>query len=364
VKPEDQPKKGRPEEQIAQLEKSFRVDLKQIVEQWQELDLISVRAQFQGIKNKYLGAESGLNSILKSLKEITDPAVKTAIGQKSNELKIEITSQLESSLLSIEQKIIDKEVAGEKIDATTPGTHQIIGNSHIISQTVTQIEEIFTRMGFEVEYSYDIDTPFNTFDALNIPETHPARDSWDTLWLSDGNLAIPHSTAMQNRIIKNNDLPMAKVVLGKCFRNEATDARHEHSFMQCDGVYLATQASMGEMVGVLLEFFENFFGKKLRYKFSPDFFPFTEPGGQMAIECVICGGEGECKVCKSSGYLEVLGCGMVHPNVIKQAGKDPAQCKGFAWGFGVERLALLKHDVNDIRNFYAPGNLKFLERFN
>jgi len=167
---------------------------------------------------------------------------------------------------------------------------------------------------------------------------------------------------MQNRILAQDNSLIKEIIIGKCFRNEATDARHEHTFHQLEGVYLAKKATMGDMLGVLLEFFEKYFERKLKYKFTPDFFPFVEPGAMLSIECVICDGKG-CKVCKFSGYLEVLGCGMIHPKVIANAGKNPKEYSGFAWGIGIERLALLNNDINDIRYFYS-NNLRFINQFN
>lgn len=323
----------------------------------------------------FLGPDGKLNKLLRGLKKIDDPQQKKKIGQQANALREKIQSELNKLSEKFAQQLIDRKIESDKIDVSRGGVinpdfadkiqlaRGIWGNmphQHIISKTIEEIEDIFTSMGFEVEYANEVDSAFNAFDALNIPQNHPARDNWDTLWLEDGNLAIPHTSAMQNRILKQGKLPTRKVIIGKCFRNEATDARHEHTFMQVEGVYLDTYTSMSEMLGIMLEFFEAYFERKLKYKFTPDFFPFVEPGGQLAFEFKLKQGDAT-KVTKT-GYLEVLGCGMIHPEVIKMAGQDPTKVMGFAWGFGIERIALLKYGIDDIRTFYS-SDLRFIEQF-
>lgn len=343
------------EKSLQQLEVSFGDELVSLV-RTQDL------AALKGLAEKYYGKNSKLTEVLRSLREISDPEEKKKVGQLANALKVKLAEKIEKEMGKLSQKVLERQLQEEAIDPTRPGINTTTpAHAHVVSTTVKKIEDIFLSMGFDVEYSNEVDNAFNTFDALNIPQNHPARDNWDTLWLEDGNLAIPHTSAMQNRILSATDVPIRKVSIGKCFRNEATDARHEHTFMQVEGVYLDRTANMGEMVGVLLEFFENYFGRKLQYKFTPDFFPFVEPGGQMAIECIICHSKG-CRVCKYSGFLEVLGCGMIHPKVIQAAGKDPNRCAGFAWGFGVERILLIKESIDDIRNFYS-GDLRFTSQF-
>lgn len=345
--------------QLQSVNQDFKGRLNQVEKNCQ-LDSAAF-SQYTELEVEYLGKKSPLNSVLAKLQKIENPELKKEIGAKANQIKTSLTQELTKSKQNLQVQLWKDQMLAEAIDFSRPGLRTELATSHIVSQTVARIEDIFLSMGFGVEYPYEADNAYNTFDVLNIPESHPARDNWDTLWLSDGNLAIPHTSAMQNRIIRANELPISKVIIGKTFRNEATDVRHEHTFTQVEGVYLASKSNIGELVGTLLEFFENFFGRKLKYKFSPDFFPFTEPGAQMAIECLICDSKG-CKVCKGSGYLEVIGCGMVHPKVIAAAGKDPERCKGFAWGMGVERLILIEQQINDIRNFYS-NNLKFTKQF-
>lgn len=329
--------------QLSQIKKDFKKDLKAL-----DFDESATKVLSQ-LEEKYLGKSSKLLSILGNLKEMAAED-KKKIGKAANQLRIELTEDLKKAGDKANAQLLRQQLENEHIDPTHPGiTNTDKAAAHIITKTIEQIEDIFRGMGFEIEYSYQIDTPENAFDGVNIPENHPARDSWDTIWLSDGNLGIPHTSAMQNRIIAGNDLPIKKIILGKCFRNEATDATHEHTFHQMEGVYLDRHVTMAEMIGVLLEFLNSFFDAEFKHKFIPDFFPFVEPGGQLAIE-------------KDGEYLEILGCGMVHPEVIRRAGKDPAKISGFAWGVGIERLIILKHGVEDIRHFFS-SDLDFIKQF-
>jgi phenylalanyl-tRNA synthetase alpha chain len=354
---------------IDELKANFKGDLSNLRDSLakKKLQESAIEAEYLDLQKKYLGHNSKLNEILKGLKEIKDETEKKKVGQQANELREYITTSISEEKNAAVRSILSKKLEVEYVDPTIPGKKPTTqGYKHIISQTIEQIEDIFLKMGFEIEYSYDIDSAYNAFDAVNIPAEHPARDSWDTLWLSDGNLAIPHTSAMQNRILKNTEIPVRKAIIGKCFRNEATDATHEHTFYQLEGVYVDKNISMADMIGVLLEFLERFFESKINYKFTPDFFPFVEPGGQMAIE------KSAIKRLNSSAndqsgetiksqYLEVLGCGMIHPNVLKMAGVDPETYSGFAWGTGIERLILLKYGIDDIRHFKS-GDLRFIEQ--
>jgi phenylalanyl-tRNA synthetase alpha chain len=319
-----------------------------------------IQTKLKDIYDNYLGKEAELNEILGKLKDIDSPEEKKKIGTKSNKLRQEFEEEINTAKIDLQNELINKKLEEENIPANWPGktTPETLGHAHIVTQELKLIEDIFTKMGFGVEYALEIDTPENAFDFVNIPESHPARDSWDTLWMDDGNLAIPHTSAMQNRILSSNDTPVRKVIIGKCFRNEATDATHEHTFHQLEGVYLDNNVSMAEMLGVMVEFLKAYYKKDFNYKFTPDYFPFVEPGAQMAIEkSVVTGDSGG-----DSEYLEILGCGMIHPKVIEMAGKDPEKTSGFAWGIGIERLLILKYGIDDIRNFYS-GDLRFIKQF-
>jgi phenylalanyl-tRNA synthetase alpha chain len=348
---------------IKDLEKRFTKQLKAVNKLADSLDDIEkLEKSYSELRQNYLDKQSDLNQILKSLKKIESKEEQKEIGRAANQLKQKIAADVLSESEKAKEKLLTKKLKQENLDSTHPGLgRRTIAQTHILTQTIDEIEDIFSKMGFAVEYAYEVDNAFNTFDVLNIPEDHPARDNWDTLWLEDGNLAIPHTSSMQNRILRSDEKPIRKIIIGKTFRNEATDASHEHTFTQVEGVYLDKSATMSQMIGVLLNFFENFFEQKLDYKFTPDFFPFVEPGGQLAIRFNKKKGSAGGTDIKTN-FLEVLGCGMIHPKVIAAADLDPATSKGFAWGFGVERIAMIKHGIDDVRAFHS-SDIDFIRQF-
>ncbi len=316
--------------------------------------------QIDDIRIEFLGRKSSLTDVLKNIRSLDDEG-KKKIGQRSNFIKKEIENKLivkRGSILIEKFKNIDDT---EKIDVTLPGEIKKLGSKNPINSTIREIEDIFMRMGFEVYYPYLLDDDYHNFESLNMPKEHPARDSWDTFWSEDGHIAITHTSSMQNRILRNSKLPVRAIAVGRCFRNEATDARHEHTFNQVEGVYLDKGITLPDMLGTLKEFFSKYYEKDIEVKFTPDYFPFVEPGGMMSLSCILCNGRG-CNVCKKSGWLELLGCGMIHPKVIEMAGIDPKTYYGFAFGVGIERLIMLKYNINDIRLFHS-GDLKFIHQF-
>lgn len=309
---------------------------------------------------KYLGRKSGLTDILRSLKELPKEE-KPLVGKKSNEVKISIESAIEAKKQELENVSFDESIKNEWIDVTQPTKTIEIGHKHPISEMMELTEDIFSRMGFDVVYPNELDTEFHNFTAVNIPDDHPAKDMWDTFWTEDDHVAITHTSSMQHRVLKNSELPIRAIIPGKVFRNEATDARHEHTFHQVEGVYVDKRINMSHMLGTLKAFFAEFFGQDINVLFTPDFFPFVEPGGMMSIDCSNLG-EGFKKVSKGTGWLEVLGCGMIHPKVLERAGIDPEVYSGFAWGFGLERMTMLKYGIDDVRLFHS-GDLRFINQF-
>jgi phenylalanyl-tRNA synthetase alpha chain len=325
-----------------------------------DLSKLSNISDFETCKAKYLGKKSKLQSILEKVYKLSAED-KKVIGKEANLLKVEIAKALDEKFKELKLKGLKDQEEAEEIDVTLPGIKTHAGHTNVITQTIWQCEDIFQKMGFEIEYPYQIDDDYHNFESVNIPPNHPARDGWDTFWTKDGQIAITHTSSMQNRVIKSHEPPIRVIIPGRCFRNEATDPRHEHTFYQIEGVYIDKQVSLTDMLGTLKEFFSKFYEKDLEVKFSPDYFPFVEPGGQIALSCIICDGKG-CDVCKKTGWLEILGCGMIHPSVLSMAGLDPQTYSGFAWGFGVERLVMLKYNIDDIRNFHS-GNLEFIRQF-
>lgn len=316
--------------------------------------------KLEEIRVKFLGRKSELTNILRSIKDLKAED-RVPVGRKANDAKEKLESLIKDKEIDIQKKKVSKLAETEWIDVTEPGKGHKLGHLHPTTQMMEYAEDIFQNMGFEIVYPNEIDDDYHNFTSLNMPEGHPARDAWDTFWTEEGQVMITHTSSMQNRILKSSEPPIRAIVPGKCFRNEATDARHEHTFFQFEGVYVDKGITLSDMIGTLQAFFKGFYGKDLKVKFTPDFFPFVEPGGMMSLECVLCNGKG-CRVCKYSGYLEILGCGMIHPNVLEEAGIDHKTYTGFAWGFGLERLIMLKYDIEDIRLFHS-GDLRFVKQF-
>ncbi len=307
-----------------------------------------------------LGRKSPLTEILKGIKDL-DAEGKKIVGQEANKAKQALIDLLDKRQAEISSQHFKNIGKTEAIDVTLPGRDQEKGHKHPITQMTELCEDIFQTMGFEVYYPFAVDDDYHNFETLNLPPNHPARDSWDTLWTEDGHIAITHTSSMQNRIMSNNKPPIRAIVPGRCFRNEATDARHEHTFTQLEGIYVDKGITITDLLGTLKEFFSKFYEQEVEVKFTPDFFPFVEPGGMMSLSCVLCKGKG-CAVCKQSGWLEVMGCGMIHPKVLEMAGIDAETYSGFAWGFGIERLAMLKYNIDDIR-YFNSGSLDFIRQF-
>lgn len=314
----------------------------------------------QEIRTEFTGRKSKLNGILKGIKNLK-PEERGEIGKLSNQVKQTIAEMVDKKEHELEEQKLKAALNEDWIDVTIPGKKPKAGALHPVTQLLWKTEEIFENMGFEVFLPNEIDDDYHNFESVNIPKGHPARDAWDTFWTENDNILITHTSSMQNRVMKSKQPPIRAIVPGKCFRNEATDARHEHTFYQVEGIYVDKGITLKDMLGTLKTFFEAFFEKEIKVKFMPDYFPFVEPGGQMALSCVLCDMKG-CKVCKGTGWLEVLGCGMIHPNVLSQAGIDPNLYSGFAWGFGLERLIMLKNNIEDMRIFHS-GDLRFIRQF-
>jgi len=253
------------------------------------------------------------------------------------------------------------------IDVTRPGAKQEQGNLHIISKTIREIEGIFMRLGFEVAEGPEVEDEWHNFDALNVPENHPARDMQDTFWIKgvDKTVLRTHTSGVQNRAMMAKKNPPIRIIApGRVFRNENTDATHEAQFHQCEGLMVGENISMANLKGVLLEFLKVFFDNdEIKLRLRPGFFPFVEPGMEVDVTCTKCQGKNkECNVCKGSGWIEILGAGMVHPNVLQAAEIDSKKYQGFAFGMGIERLIMLRYGVDDIRDFY-DGDIPFIRQF-
>lgn len=290
-------------------------------------------------------------------------------GQAVNELKFELeklTSNEESNTDS--RPLIDVTASfnvNSKLPDLLPTEN---GTIHPITREMQKISDIFGRMGFEISPSREIDDEYHMFTSLNFPEGHPARDDYDTFMTEEGFVAPAHTSTMQNRIIKarksklENGDAIAVLAVDRVFRNEGLDARHEHTFHQAEGVYVGENITVGNLVGTLKLFLSTYFGKEVDTKITPFYFPFTEPSFEFSRSCPFCEEGEDCRVCSSERWIELLGCGMIHPNVLKEAGVDPSKYTGFAWGCGIERLVMMKYNIEDIRHFNS-GKLQFLRQF-
>ena len=301
---------------------------------------------------------------------VTLPAAERSnFGQQVNELKTEIerlVADREDQQASQQLTSIDV-TAPVDVNSQPPQllpTEQ--GSLHPVMSELQNVIDIFMRMGFDVVESRQLDDDFHVFGSLNFPKDHPARDDYDTFMTTDGLIAPPHTSTMQHRILKEKTdqliagEPISVVVPGRVFRNEDLDARHEHTFHQVEGIYVNRGVNVGNLIATLTTFLEEYYQQKLETKITPFYFPFTEPSFEFSLSCPFC--EDGCSICSQEGWIELLGCGLIHPNVLQQAGIDSNEFTGFAWGFGVERLVMMKHNIEDIRHFNS-SKLNFLEQF-
>lgn len=312
-------------------------------------------ASLNALQVKYLGRKGSVTAILKGLKDLPLGERKEA-GEAANQCRTAIGQQLEEAR---QQLASPKERA--VFDPTLPGTTQRIGAVHILNQVIHEICHTFHGMGFEIAHGPDVETDYYNFEALNFPPDHPARDTMDTLFVEGGRLLRTHTTPVQARELEKRKPPMKIITPGRCFRNEAISSRAHISFHQVDGFLVDEGVTMADLKGALVAFCRAFFGEELRLQFRPSFFPFTEPSAEVDIQCFLCGGKG-CQLCKGSGWLEILGCGMIDPAVLEKAGHDCEKYTGYAFGMGVERIAMLKYKINDIRLFFN-NNTRFLRQF-
>ncbi len=336
--------------------KTLKIQAENEIEKVQDLEGLN------GIFNKYLGKQGEISSILRSLEKL--PKVKRAkVGKEANEVKNFIEQTVEEKKEKMRLVGAPAEEAGW-LDVTRPGKKPNLGHLHPITLVKRKVEEIFQSMGFSVIEGPNIETEWYNFDALNIPKDHPARDVWDTFWLKPENLRLllrTHTSPVQVRYMEKNNPPLRIIVPGNVFRHEATDASHEFQLYQVEGLMVGKTISVANFKAVVGEFFRQFFQKEVKFRLRPDFFPFTEPSFDVSISCLVCGGKG-CSACKGSGWMEVAGAGMVNPNVFKNSGLNPKEWQGWAFGFGLDRLAMLKYKINDIRLFRS-GDLRFLNQF-
>jgi phenylalanyl-tRNA synthetase alpha chain len=289
------------------------------------------------------------------------------VGREFNTLKKEANEALDVAVARIEKgespwtKSRTKADRAEAPDLTLPGTRRPHGSIHPITRVQREIEDIFLGLGFAIETGPEVETVYYNFDALNIPESHPARDDWDTLYIDSQTVLRTHTSPVQIRAMEKYGAPLYIVIPGKCYRNDKPDASHSPMFHQMEGLAVDVDITFADLKGTLDFFAKKFFGERVRTSFRPSFFPFTEPSGEVHVSCAICDGQG-CSVCKQSGWIEVMGCGMVHPQVLQNGGIDPDRYSGWAFGLGIDRFAMMKYGIDDIQLFFH-SDLRFLKQF-
>nr|WP_291511389.1 phenylalanine--tRNA ligase subunit alpha [Acidithiobacillus sp.] len=314
----------------------------------------------EALRVHYLGKKGVLTQAIQSLAKL-EPEARREAGQRLNRLKGEVQDWLEARRKVLESQALAERLNAESVDITLPGRAVQHGSLHPIRQTLLWIEEFFGHLGFEVADGPEIEDDFHNFTALNIPADHPARAMHDTFYLDDTHVLRTHTSPVQIRYLESHEPPLRMIATGRVYRRDS-DLTHTPMFHQVEGLFLDESVNFADLRGLLADFLQAFFNRSdLPVRFRPSYFPFTEPSAEVDVGCVICGGGG-CRVCKQTGWLEVLGCGMVHPAVLEMAGVDNERFAGFAFGLGVERLTMLRHGVNDLRLFFE-NDIRFLRQF-
>jgi phenylalanyl-tRNA synthetase alpha chain len=307
----------------------------------------------------YLGKKGEITQRMQGLGKLA-PEQRKEAGKQINTAKQAIQGAIEARKEALEAEALDARLAAEAVDVTLPGRGQTVGGLHPVTMTLQRIEKLFSQLGFEVAEGPEIEDDYHNFEALNIPESHPARAMHDTFYFDDHTVLRTHTSPVQIRVMKEKQPPLRVIAPGRVYRCDS-DLTHTPMFHQVEGLLVDEDVSFAQLKGILDEFLRHFFERDLAVRFRPSYFPFTEPSAEADIQCVMCNGEG-CRVCSHTGWLEVLGCGMVHPNVFKHVDVDSEKYTGFAFGMGVERLAMLRYGVNDLRLFFE-NDLRFLEQF-
>ena len=328
-------------------------------------DLLSVADEktLNNLRTVMLGKKGELTEILKGMKDLTNEE-RPVIGALANAFRDEFGAKFEAKKVEIEQAVMNAALESETLDVTLPGKAQKKGSRHILTQTQEEIEEIFLGMGYEIVDGYEVETDHYNFERMNLPKDHPARDMQDTFYITNEVLLRTHTSPMQARTMDAHDFSkggLRMIAPGRVYRRDTDDATHSHQFHQIEGLVVDKNITMADLKGTLDLVMKKMFGQDLELRWRPSYFPFTEPSVEVDISCFKCGGKG-CNVCKHTGWIEILGAGMVHPNVLEMSGLDSSVYSGFAFGLGQERIAMLRYGINDIRGFYQ-GDVRFLEQF-
>ena len=312
------------------------------------------------VKVAYLGKKGELTAILKSMKDVA-PEDRPKVGQMVNETRVKIEEHLEATRKKLEEALREEKMKAEVIDVTLPAKKAMIGHRHPNSIALEEVERIFIGMGYEVVEGPEVEYDLYNFEKLNIPADHPAKDEQDTFYINKDIVLRTQTSPVQARVMEQGKLPIRMIAPGRVFRSDEVDATHSPSFHQIEGLVIDKNISFADLKGTLEVFAKELFGPDTKTKFRPHHFPFTEPSAEVDVSCFKCGGKG-CRFCKGSGWIEILGCGMVHPHVLEMCGIDPEEYTGFAFGVGLERIALLKYEIDDMRLLYE-NDIRFLKQF-
>ncbi len=335
--------------------------IKTIARQFEDdLKACSSSKELEALRVKYFGKKGELQNLMQSLRSASAEE-RPLLGKQINDLKESLSAKLQQTIDQFENAELNRQLAAEKIDVTLPGIRQDIGNQHVIVKMLNEAISLLRGMGFSVQYGPDIDSEYYNFEALNFAQDHPARDMQDTFYIQPGWLLRTHTSNTQARVLESGKPPIRAIAPGKCFRNEDISSRSHVVFHQIEGFYVDKHVTFSDLLSTLEELFTKLLKREVKMRFRPSYFPFVEPGVEVDVHCIICEGKG-CSVCKKAGWLEVAGAGMIHPEVLKSAGIDPETHSGYAWGFGIERIAMLRYGISDIRLF-QENRMDFLKQF-
>ena len=316
--------------------------------------------ELNDIKVAYLGKKGELTSLLKSMKDVA-PELRPQVGQLVNEARVKMETALDEEKTKLMQAKREMQLKSETIDVTLPANKPALGHRHPNTIALEEVERIFIGMGYEVVEGPEVELDYYNFEALNIPANHPAKDEQDTFYINSDVVLRTQTSPVQVRTMEKGHLPIRMIAPGRVYRSDEVDATHSPNFHQIEGLVIDKNITFADLKGTLAEFAKELFGEETKVKFRPHHFPFTEPSAEVDVSCFKCGGKG-CRFCKGSGWIEILGCGMVHPKVLKMSGIDPEEYSGFAFGVGLERIALLKYEIDDMRLLYENDE-RFLKQF-
>ncbi len=337
--------------------------MREKLEQIKESALAQIHAEdanLEQIKIKYLGKKGELTAVLRGMGALS-PEERPLVGQLANEIRAQIEEAIAEKATLAQAAALEKQLKDEKLDVTMPATPVASGHIHPLTQVQRHLEDIFIGMGFSIVEGPEVELDYYNFQALNIPENHPARDTQDTFYISDNILLRSQTSPVQVRTMEHMKPPIRIISPGRVYRSDALDSTHSPLFHQLEGLVVDKGITMGDLKGTLEIFAKKMFGESTRIRFRPHHFPFTEPSAEVDVSCYVCGGKG-CRLCKGEGWIEILGAGMVHPFVLSNCGIDPEEYSGFAFGLGIERIAMKAYSVDDIRLFYE-NDQRFLEQF-